>query len=252
MAFTFSDDSPIVGWEVLKPTSLIKRQQVPPSFPKDSLSHPDAIVALLAWPLFHTQAALSSRHGSLDLVIREACRRAFAPIRGSRRRHPRHPTERSEVNSPGMPRVFRSQSRTPPCPRPGVRTEYMDFSARSSNASFPFRSGYTWEYGRLLYSAKRFKKAVANVMKRTTPITRTRILSSPVNGSFSSLGCLVSACGLLQHPRQRKASSSPQKQSSCSALGLCFIVVQASCVRSDSVPALAPEERGFHNQYQYA
>jgi hypothetical protein len=39
-----------VGREVLKPTSLINRRQVPPSFPKDSLSHRDESDGSLRYP----------------------------------------------------------------------------------------------------------------------------------------------------------------------------------------------------------
>src|SRR5512139_490373 len=96
---------------------------------KRILMPPDATVTLFAWPLVHTQAALSSPDGSLTLLIRKACIWASAPIQGSRRRHPHHPTGRSEAGSAEMLRAFHSQPRTPPCPRPGVRTEYMDFAA---------------------------------------------------------------------------------------------------------------------------
>jgi hypothetical protein len=44
------------------------------------------------------------------------------------------------------------------------------------NASFPFRGRFAREYGRLLYSAKRFIKAMANVTKRMTTIAQSRIL----------------------------------------------------------------------------
>src|SRR5512139_524455 len=115
---------------------------------KRVLVPPDAIVTLFAWPLVHTQATLSSPHGPLTLLIRKACIWASAPIQGSRRRHPLHPTERSAIGSPGMPRAFHSQSRTSPCPRPDVHTEHMGFSARSSNAFPPFTGEYArgvWE-----------------------------------------------------------------------------------------------------------
>jgi hypothetical protein len=80
---------------------------------KRVLVPPDAIFALFAWPLlFHTQAALPSPHGFLTLLIREAYTWASAPTQGSRRRHPLHPTERTDAGSPGMPRAFHNQPRT--------------------------------------------------------------------------------------------------------------------------------------------
>ncbi len=136
-----------------------------PMAKKRILIPPDAIFTFFARSLSHRQTDLTSPQRFLTLLTRKPGISVSAPSRGCHRRSPRRPKERTEIGSPGMPQAFYSQPRTLACCRPGVRTEYMDFSARPSNASFALGRGYAMEYKRRLYPATRFTKAMAHVTK---------------------------------------------------------------------------------------